>query len=112
MLDQTASLGSRPPVPSSGGAKRLLACSAMISRSLTRAAQSGLALKKLAKRGSLLMEPPPDSKSSGRYSSNSAGVMLSRVAVARSFIELLPPGLRAPSERVEEPADRGGVRGA
>src|ERR1700735_4210148 len=91
MLDQTVSLGSAPAL----GSKRLLACSAMISRSLTRAVQSGWDLKKLAKRGSLLMEPPPDSKSSGRYSSNSAGVILSRLAEARSFIVRAPSRLRA-----------------
>ncbi len=49
MLDQTASLGSGPE-SSPVGSKRLLACSAMVSRSLTRAAQLGLAWKKLAKR--------------------------------------------------------------
>ncbi len=52
MLDQTASLGSGP-VPSLLGSKRLLACSAMVSRSRTRACAVGMGGEEVGEAGVL-----------------------------------------------------------
>ena len=60
MLLQTLSLGSPT------GSKRLRAVSAMVSRSRTRAAQSGLRARNFCRRGSWLTLPLPVAKRSGR----------------------------------------------